>query len=551
MVAVSVTRLTGQVIRSAVDKAGATRESVEVAATGGHTSAQAVQATRVAGEVIRQTTPKCSVTRSASEVAATGEHTSSEAVQATRLTGSVLFSLNPCVATTRISAEALASSSHASAQPVQTTRLTGQAIGRVSALPVVPLPLVFPNGTDFFVHNWTRDVRMRTIFNTDVTSSPRTAAEERVSQTPRPYRVIKLRYTRKDLNDIDRLLVTLRRMTRHRLPVPIVQDETPLLASIGSLDTTISFDVTFGRFFPGARIAIVELDLSHQPTGKVFYRLISNIIDATTVEIDSDLGEAVTLKPFGGWAVFPMMDCDTVRRPRWRLRTDRLYQADMTLQEVYGPSALSPWGVDDVQGFPTHGGYPIFNIEPDWIRAPRPGLNMPGRDFRKGLGRLAFNIGDRERSETDYILRAERAEAKSILQFMESRLGRTRPFWEIDQETVWQVVGFSPTGDFIDFSPQGTFSDLEVANFQNVGLIYEDGTAYVRDVISIQDLGTIWRMTVSPQLPMLSTTGLLRLARAHLVRQQKDTFEEEWTNALVMEARYRTIEVLNEGDAAF
>jgi hypothetical protein len=550
MVAVEVTRLVGQVIRAATDKAGATRQTLEVGGQRTHTTSEAVQATRVTGQTLRETTPAAGVTRQSLEVGATGGHTSSEVVQASRLVGQVLFGPEAEVAVTRQTLEVGATRDHASAQDVLATRLTGQVIGRVSALPVVPLDMEFPDDTDFFVHNWVSKLTMDTIFRTDVVTSTLTAAEERTVLLPRPYRTLRLAWTREGQEELDRLLVTLRRFTHHRMPIPLYQDETPLLQDIDALDTTIYFDTTDGRFFQGGRIAIVELDHNHLPTGTVYYRRMQQVFGNRAV-IDSELNVDVDLTSYGGWSVFPMMDCETLRKPRWRLRTDGIFEVKLEMREVYGASSLPPWDADIPAGFEEHDDYPIFNLEPDWVKTPKAGLHHPGEDFSLGLSRVVYNIGDRPRTTADYFLRMDRDDAKSYIKFMESRLGRARPFWEVDQETIWDVIGFSPTGDFIDFSTIGQFDDLEVPNWTQVGLIYED-TVYVRDVVSVQDLNAIWRVTVDPQLPTtLTMDGLLRFSRAHLVRNQKDSIRETWISTNVMETKYRTLEVLEEGDAEF
>jgi hypothetical protein len=111
-------------------------------------------------------------------------------------------------------------------------------------------------------------------------------------------------------------------------------------------------------------------------------------------------------------------------------------------------------------------------------------------------------------------------------------------------------VQLDPT--FISVSPFGDFSDFEEElQGGQVGLVMSDGTFYVRDAVSVDDIGTVYKITVDPNLPAgLDAADVVRVARARRVRFDSDEMEETWTNAGIVGTTLKVIETLEEKDVS-
>lgn len=547
MVAVRTSRVVGEVIRKVSSWSGATRQVVEVGGTSGHASSQAARCSRVVGQVMARTPKTRSVTRVSVEVGATSGHASSQAVQATALNGQVL-SRNPhTAAATRQSIEVGATSGHLSAQPARTSRFVGQVISRLRATPVVPLPL--PANLDVFFHNWAQQIKMSTTYQTDVTTSPVTASEERRGLVPRPKRALSLKWTKNQTTELDRILVFLRRMTEERLSVPLYQDHTDLLADLTNVTVVVPMDTTKGRFHTGGRVVLAEVDYALHFTGTKYFRRIVAMQD-DHIEIDAPIGVSIQANAGGrSWQIMPMIDVEKQLAVEGRFKNGVLMDVELTAEEVLGPSALPPWAADIAPGFPDFRGYPIFNLAPDWSNDVQFGYDHPGEVISTGRSQFVYVAGDRARYALNVRLIGDRALGRTAIKFHDSRLGRLRPWWQLDEEYIWTVLAFNGTGDFIDVAPIGRFADF-ADRFSFVGLEMADGTRYVREVVNVQDLTTIWRITVDPQLPgSLNPADVVHVARARLVRNTSDSVSEEWVHGELYQSEFSSIEVLDEGQA--
>lgn len=551
MVAVRATRLVGQVIRKAIPRGAATRATLSIGASADHASGEPVRVTRLVGQVISEVPAVVGVTRETLSVGASADHASAQPVLATRLVGQVISKNKIVAAVTRETLSVGASAAHLTTQPVRLTRLVGQALSRLKALPVVPLPLA--SNQDFFLHNWADGIEMTTTWSTDVTSSTTTAAEERCGLVSRPIRTITLRWTKNTLTELDRIMVLLRRFTRERFQLPLFQDTTPLGGTVIQNTTILPMDTTQARFAPGVRVAIFEIDYALHFTGKVYYRQIVNM-QSDHLEVDSPLEVGVDVPPSVGGSsimVVPLMDMEkALRGITGKFENGRLIDVTLTATEVQGPSALSPWSADITPGYNQFDGYPIWRDHPDWSDGVEFEWDHPGEAIDLGRGAAIYLGADRPRYVLNIPLSGERAFANRIIKFLDSRRGRLRPWWQLDEEHFWTTQAIQASGDFIDITPLGSFADFS-DKMEFIGLEMADGTYYVRPVVSVVDNGTNWRLTVSPQLPAgLSAANVLQTARARLVRNVSDSYTERWDTTNVFRLSLQTIQVLNEGESA-
>ena len=550
MVAVLTTRVIGQVAMAAPAVPSTTRMSVEVGAEGRAAGTAPVDVTRVTGQTAMEAPENATVTRLSVELGGEGRAASAFPVDVTRVTAQAAVTVPACAATTRMVLEVGAEAGLASAEPVDVTRITGQLASRSGASRVVPLALP-TDFVDFFLHNWASRVEMETSYLTDVTASVDELAEERRGLVIRPTRTLKLRWTFGTRETLDRAYVQIRRLTAERFPAPLVQDYTMLTAPVANLDTTLSFDTTQGRFFLGQRIAIQEIDVNWCPVGApLFYEI--DTLQSGQVGLSGTAG--VILTDITKYLVFPMIDCEIVLEPEISYPQDQVGTIELTVQEVEGPSALPGWAADTPDGFLEHDGDPIFSLLPDWSSGHVAGWNRAAVQYERGRARRIIPRGSRYRATQKFRVNGDRDDMIPYIKFMDSRRGRLRPYWLIDQETIWNVVGLDGKGGiFVEIDPLGDFEDFDPlqdgTDFGAIGIEMADGTMYVRDAVTFQDILAGWRVTVSPGLPTtLDVNQVVRVARARRHRNVSDSYTETWTVTNYMTTDFDAIEILDSGD---
>jgi hypothetical protein len=147
-----------------------------------------------------------------------------------------------------------------------------------------------------------------------------------------------------------------------------------------------------------------------------------------------------------------------------------------------------------------------------------------------------------------------RSEFWPVIRMFESRRGRLREFWHIDQQNIW-TVNDAPAGTFLDLEVLGDFSEFLKEFDQGpfglgyIGLVQEDGTHLVREIADITETLGIWRLTLTTAIPAIPVSSVKRVARARLSRMRSDSFKETWrvTNqGLVGEGEMDIIELLDE-----
>ena len=549
MVAVRITRQSSEVGASAGSPAGATRVDVEAIGSATDPSGEKVRITRQSVEVGAVNPQPRSITRVDVEAAGSATAPSSGAVQITRQSVEVGSSISPRAGVLRADVEAVGSATAPSAGAVQVTRQSGEVVGRRGASGVV-VPLALNDDAELFLHDWADQVTLRSAYLTDVSISPISASEARRSLKIKPERSMDVvwrqsstEFDENDLSRLDRLYVFLRRLTGARYAVPLYPDQRVLSAAYLTTDSTIFLDTTRGRWFQGARIAIVRLNISGSYKGHSFHTILSKQDDRLT--LSATLGVAVP----AGSIVVPTIDCETALEVSWKAEQGCLAEVTLTVDEVPGASALPPTRTDVPRGAQTHRDVPILDVTPDWSSGVGAGRSRPGQEFRSGRARAVATFGDRSRATSDERFTNERPSYWKLVEFFDTRRGRGRTFWHVDHEYLWTVVALDPS--FISVSEFGDFADFqeELQNAQ-VGLEMSDGTFYVRDVLTVEHVSTVYKINVDPTLPSgLSPASVLRVARARRVRFVDDVMTEVWTHAGLAETEFKMIEALNEEDA--
>lgn len=539
MVRVDLTRESYETISETNQSLAVTRQNVEVMANEGEANGERSDLTRMSYEMIFQTPDTIAVTRQNVEVMANEGQANSERLDLTGMSWEMIFNTPRTLAVTRQNIEVMAQAGQANAERVDLTRVSYEILSRKGPNPVVPLALAAD--VDFFFHNWVEQPVLENSWLTDIQQSAATGAEERRGLTQRPLRALSLNWFPSEKAEADRMLVALRKMSNGRFQIPLYMDQTAVTATALSGTAMLTMNPTRGRFFAGARVAIVRKSgVGGMTPLMVQYR---KILSLTTSSMTLDVN--LTSDVQAGDLVLPLIDCEVVLTPS--MQYVKAYGAivKLTVIEVAGPSQLPARISDFPDGFSRFMGKPIFNIEPDWISGVDVGLNRQGERANSGRADLTYLSADRSRVTASYFLSAERDDALMLIDFFETRRGRLRTFWFVDQDQIWTALASTTT--FLDIDPFGDFDNFE-EEMDFIGIVMKDGTIHVREVITVQAVLGVWRLTVSPDLPAIDLSQVRRIARGRYMRFDSDAMQETWTTDGVMTTRLGFIETLREED---
>ena len=75
-----------------------------------------------------------------------------------------------------------------------------------------------------------------------------------------------------------------------------------------------------------------------------------------------------------------------------------------------------------------------------------------------------------------------------------------------------------------------------------IGIVLKDGTMIVREVVTIQAVLGVWRVTAATALPSINLSDIKRIARARIMRFDADAMQETWATDDVMTTRLGFIE---------
>lgn len=548
MVAARISRQSGEVVAGAGAPASITRVDVEVLSEAEATnSVDAARVSRQSIEVFARRSPEASITRVDVEIVSEAEAATTDAARVSRQSVEVFINVSPRAALTRLDIEVASEAETLNAvDPIRVSRISGEAFARRGSAGGVA-PLALSADAELFLHDWADLVTLRSSYLTDVTIAG-TGAESRVGNRLKPARSMDIvwrqtreEYDENDLSRLDRLYVFLRRLTADRFQVPLYPDLRTLDAAYTALDTALVFDTSRGRWFLGARVAVVRLTYTGSYLGHTYHTIAS--ITSGGIEVSPALGVTVPAYSF----VVPMLDCEVALEVEALHEVGCLAEVSLTVDEVPGVSQLPPTRADTPAGAPTHDGVPILAIDPDWSEGVRRGRSRQGVEFTSGRARGVSPLAARSRETHELSFVNERPEFWQLVEFFDTRRGRLRSFWHVDHERIWQVAALDP--NFISVVGFGDFADFqEELEGAQVGLVMSDGTFYVRDAVTVQQVLTVYRITVDPPLPALVVADVIRVARARRVRFDSDEMEETWTTAGLAETKLKVIEVLEEKD---
>lgn len=418
-----------------------------------------------------------------------------------------------------------------------------EVLGRAAVPP--PEPLTFPTLLDFFLHNWAETLSLETRYITDVTRSPTSLAEERTALLQRPQRQMNVQFLHAEKAEVDRLFTTLRRMTGETLAMPLYQDAVLLDAStVGT--ATLNGNFRYRRYFDGGRIAVFPArpeSKSVMAASEIDLYLIDSV-DPTQITTTTNLSQTYDQ---GAYIVVPILDLELVLTPGILQLTDDTALVNLTVNEVVGKNALPPSFTGNIpDGWQEQLSLPVLEIEPDWEAGVATSYRRYGQRRTEGRSPVVVPEGTRYVQVQDFNLKLNREDFWRVLQFFDSRRGRMGAFWGIDQEFLWTVTDTDP--QFVDVTPFGQFDDFQADFTTHLGIVMNDGTVYIREVNTIQDVLGSWRITIvaGNDLPAIDVSQIKRFSRARTMRFDSDALEERWLTTEVATMGFAIVEVLEE-----
>ncbi len=537
MVAIRLHRLGIEALLDSAAQAAVSRATFEAAVPAA--GAGPVQLHRLGAEVLAKVPAKAGVQRVTFEAAAPAA--GAGPLQLHRLGVEALVSIRVQVGVQRVTFEAAAPA--AGAGPLQLHRLGVEILARVGIGNPVPRPLA--TDIEFFMHNWAEEVEIETGYTTDVVRSPITLAEERRALQQRPERILTTRWLRGGKEEIRQLRLHLRRLTSDNVQFPIYPDVAQLTDDVSAIGTTIPADISNRRFYAGGRV--------------LFFRTTSTWIDRTSVrtaivrgvsslsfEIETAVGAMDK-----NWSVVPLIDCEILFEPEFTTETAEVSQLTLVLREYRGPNALPPLAVGNAPGFVTRLGYPVFEIESNWIQGVDTRYRRAGQEQRTGRRNLPSPDGERYSQSQDWILAPiDRTDWYRIASLFDTRQGRRKAFWAIDREFTYTVA--NTNAGFIEIVPYGRFVDFNTHWLEDgiaAAIRMRNGEIHLAQVQAVDDNSSTWRLTFRAGQTIEQPIDLSQIdffSMARITRFDSDTMREVWKTDGVCEIRLSTIELQNE-----
>jgi hypothetical protein len=357
MVAVRLSRFSAEVLGTERDRLSVTRVSAHAAALHAEEAAR-VRASRFSAEVLadQDSAEIVDVTRVNAHVGALYADGSAP-VALSRLSAEVLADSPIIVGVTRVNAHSAAVYSQGAAR-IRITRFSAEVLGRASSSIVYPQEFV--SGSDVFFHNWEETCQVTTSFRTVPSTSPDTGAESRRGLAARPVRVVAAQFLVNGATHLKRVKMFIRKVTTGYFHFPLYPDQAVLAADYDTSATFLAFTTGTGRWFRGARVAVVRIG-SDGCEGEVTYHTIAskNLLGIT-------LASAIGTAAPEGSVVFPLLDVHPLLEPSIEMVTDGVYRVRIEGLEISGPSALPQISDEIDPEAPEHDGLPIWNVSPDW-----------------------------------------------------------------------------------------------------------------------------------------------------------------------------------------
>ena len=406
----------------------------------------------------------------------------------------------------------------------------------------------------FHRNNWLTNVVIERAWQTDVTMSQSTLAEERWGLRSRPVMTQRAQLTGLSQNESADLLMHFARLAQHGCPTPLYPDRTRL-TQVYSTGNRIYCDTTHRRFFIGQRVSIVPRDWGVVSVSGTYtpveYALISSVT-STYLDLVDPLSSSTGYQ-VGSW-VYPLFDAHPILRVDYNRSTRQIIDGVLSWTEVSGASTIpsvlqTPSGTPET--FVYHDGLPIFDMTMNGTILGS--VVREGAAFVSGRGGSTSVHGPTSRLTIDAEFKlVTRANWWRMASFFDLVQGRAFPFWFVNPQRLWELDSVQSSTKFrvkrthfyYMFDPTSGASLNEPTWLQWFALVETDGTVHISKILDVEEVTQdTWDITVSDALP---TSGIKRITAAHKSRLGEDYIEENWYTFGTVTTRLSLMEVLNE-----
>lgn len=389
-----------------------------------------------------------------------------------------------------------------------------------------------------FKNEWAVKVEVASSFDT-VDSSPISAAETRRVLAPKPVREVKNTFTAYEPSEVlDLKMLSVRRSHASSL-TPLLCDAAPLQSAASSGSPTLVLDPSMRRFHEGKRVILYYPGTT--PKTSLFELGVIDSVGASSITLTENLTNTFP----AGSAVVPVIESQVDLNQTGSVLTDRLVSLKITGQENVGPVGLpaastpgqTPSFCDEYLGFP------IFNLTINW-----------NEDIPWGVIRRGTIDGDRtygipvvygSRGEVTYdlpLIGRDREEAWNIIQFWDSRAGKTYPFWLASPTTDHVVSSLSDSSTII-VEAAGEEIDWDFRPYLAFEL--SDGSTVIRGVSSVSRGSGLDTVTLDETVEF-AEGDIVRCTTAYLVRFDAVEMVERWETNTLMETKLPVRELTKE-----
>jgi len=394
-----------------------------------------------------------------------------------------------------------------------------------------------------FLANWTENVILRSTWNTDVFYAE-SLAEARRSLVSKPVRTLGYTLHAMSQESANLLQAVLARMSSTRFLAPLYHDFTELDAEAATGASLLSCPTSDRHFNALMRVLLARPDLT-DPERAVYEIAHVSGVTANNLSLLSPLQNTWP----SGTLVFPLIESRLLANTSADLLTDQTLGTDLQVTELEGHAALSTkTSLNEIPpATPFHDvdNLPIFDFEIDWDNC-QTGTRRFTRTVSAGVGAVDNPQGLRPYFTFKLdLLFDSREEAYRLLEFFDSRGGRTYPFWLPSPLSSLALTSISTSS--ISVEAVGELSDWHPFR-SHVCLETTAGAWIIRDIYQVYRVNDTDIVSFTAELPPLTLDQIRRVSIARRVRFASDVLEETWHNDSVFSSSVELVEVVNEQD---
>lgn len=500
-------------------------------------------------DVLAEVPPAVKTTRFVIETLHDLQADSNAQLQVGRHRHDVLAEVISTVKTTRFVVETLHDLQPDPAAEVQFGRFSFDVLARRFLAPATcPVPAFWR----YFSHNFADQFEIESRYSTTISRGAQSLSEERTQRFQRPRRTVTVRWSEKGLDDkrnLMDLMQIIRQFKTEEWMIPLSSHAGCITAGASATDTIVEGDFTLRPFFVGSRVAVVKIQGDRGDVQNDEGDLVGVHVSTIEDKINDTVFQLQDPLPFDVTADRAFLVPMICTHPRLQDTIDqhhcRLWNIEMEFEEHGGKTAIPPSADDLPENFDSYRDLPILRPRHDYSNPLNIEIFQEGEQVEIGRGKSTFPRGATHRVKHRIRMIEEREKGWDYVRFFDTRRGRLRPFWMIDQEMLFTINNLQTS--FIEVTKLGDFDEFK-KNSEFFGFMMKDGTCYVREIVTFDDLAS-WRLTVADVLPAgLSAQNVVLAGRARPTRMQEDSFKTRWFHINAVQFEVRTISLLQEKD---